>query len=304
MFPFTLQQLRILHTIVVQQKLTKAAEVLYLSQPLLSNRLTVLETNLNSKLFHRRTDKIDLTRTGEIFVKYSERVLSLCEESCRILAKTEKNSEKRLKIGILNVLPIRLLPKLLEFCSNLNFQLSLKFLVNSDEKITEYIRNQKLNFAFVNGEVSGSFNADDKTQVTYYTIDCICLHFSSIYREKKITSTEVYNLTYITLNFNDTRTEYLNPLLEINQFDIYQFKTIIEVNSIKNLHTMIKLGLGTSFNSSIQLEKEINCKAIRIIGTPKTVMIQNLYLIEYQSNIGNRISKFLTRELQKSKNFA
>jgi DNA-binding transcriptional LysR family regulator len=46
MLPFTLQQLRILKAVATEKNFTKAAELLYLSQPSLSKQIKTLEKNL------------------------------------------------------------------------------------------------------------------------------------------------------------------------------------------------------------------------------------------------------------------
>jgi len=43
MLPFTLQQLRILKAVATEKNLTKAAKILYLSQPALSKQIKTLE---------------------------------------------------------------------------------------------------------------------------------------------------------------------------------------------------------------------------------------------------------------------
>ena len=49
MLPFTLQQLRILKAVATEKSFTKAAEVLFLSQPYLSKQIKALEQNLDDK---------------------------------------------------------------------------------------------------------------------------------------------------------------------------------------------------------------------------------------------------------------
>jgi len=49
MLPFTLQQLRILKAIATEKSFTRAAEVLYLSQPSLSKQIKTLEKKLNKE---------------------------------------------------------------------------------------------------------------------------------------------------------------------------------------------------------------------------------------------------------------
>ena len=85
MLPFTLQQLRIFKAVATEKNFTKAADLLYLSQPSLSKQIQTLEKNLDISLLNRENNKIYLTENGTVFLQYSERILALCEESCRAL---------------------------------------------------------------------------------------------------------------------------------------------------------------------------------------------------------------------------
>jgi molybdate transport repressor ModE-like protein len=77
--PFTLDQLRILHAISNEGSFKKAAEKLYISQPAVSLQIQNLERQLNAPLFYRDKRKARLTETGQLLIKYCDRILSLCE---------------------------------------------------------------------------------------------------------------------------------------------------------------------------------------------------------------------------------
>ena len=83
--PFTLQQLRIFKAIASEKSFTEAAEILFVSQPSLSKQMKTLENRLGILLLTRTGNKISLTEAGDVFLQYSERILALCEESCRAL---------------------------------------------------------------------------------------------------------------------------------------------------------------------------------------------------------------------------
>ena len=59
MLPFTLQQLRILKAIATEKNFTKAAELLYLSQPSLSKQIKTLEHNLGIRILNRENNKME-----------------------------------------------------------------------------------------------------------------------------------------------------------------------------------------------------------------------------------------------------
>ena len=87
MLPFTLQQLRILKAVATEKNFTKAAAILYLSQPSLSKQIKTLEKNLDTLLINRERNKISLTermgnwKTFSIKSNGAIRIIFNCESS-------------------------------------------------------------------------------------------------------------------------------------------------------------------------------------------------------------------------------
>ena len=77
MLPFTLQQLRILKVIATEKNFTKAAEILYVSQPSVSKQIKILEKNLDIILVIRKKNKVYLTDMGKIFFTIFEANFSI-----------------------------------------------------------------------------------------------------------------------------------------------------------------------------------------------------------------------------------
>jgi DNA-binding transcriptional LysR family regulator len=73
--PFTLDQLKILQTIAIEGSFKKAAEKLYISQPAVSLQIQNLEKQLNIPIFYRDKRRARLTETGQLLLKYAERIL-------------------------------------------------------------------------------------------------------------------------------------------------------------------------------------------------------------------------------------
>ena len=113
MLPFTLQQLRIVKAVATEKNLTKAAEFLHISQPSLSKQIQKLEQNLEISIINRESKKIFLTENGRIFLHYSERILALCEESCRAVMDLKNGERGNLTIGASQTIGSYLLPRII-----------------------------------------------------------------------------------------------------------------------------------------------------------------------------------------------
>jgi len=59
--PFTMQQLRIIKAIASEKNFTRAAEILFISQPSLSKQVKILENRLGIQLINRGYSCISLT---------------------------------------------------------------------------------------------------------------------------------------------------------------------------------------------------------------------------------------------------
>lgn len=71
-----LTQLEQFQTIATSQTMTKAAEILHLSQPALSASLKKLEDELGVRLFERHKNKIILNEAGQIALNYVNDILN------------------------------------------------------------------------------------------------------------------------------------------------------------------------------------------------------------------------------------
>ena len=111
--PFTLDQLKILHAISSEGSFKKAAQKLYISQPAVSLQVQNLEKQLNTPLFYRDKRKARFTETGHLLIKYCDRILSLCEETCRALDDLHTLKSGDLIIGASQTTGTYLMPGLI-----------------------------------------------------------------------------------------------------------------------------------------------------------------------------------------------
>merc|ERR1712032_250148 len=161
--PFTLQQLKILKVIAKEKSFTKAAKDLYISQPAISKQIRVLEKNLDVILLERERNKISLTENGKILLQYSERILALCEESCRALVDLKNGSRGNLTIGASEVIGTYLIPQIITLFKQNHPQINLKIVVNSTSFLTNSILKKKIDLAIIEEKIS--YNSERKFKI-------------------------------------------------------------------------------------------------------------------------------------------
>jgi DNA-binding transcriptional LysR family regulator len=280
MLPFTLQQLRILKAIATEKNFTKAAEVLYVSQPSLSKQIKTLEKNLDILLINRESNRISLTENGKVFLQYSERILALCEESCRALIDLKNGDRGNLTVGASQTIGTYLMPRVLALFAQNHPQIDLKVQVNSTRIIAKNVINREIDIAVVGGEIPDELKKN--LTVEHFVEDELSLIISKSHpfaKKKKINKDDLYHLNFITLNSNSTIRKFIDNILIQNQIETKQFKIIMQLNSIEGIKTAVSLGLGAAFVSSSAIEKEIELETIEILTIENIKITRTLSII-------------------------
>ncbi|KKB84978.1 hypothetical protein VW29_09220 [Devosia limi DSM 17137] len=106
----TLHQMRIFWAVARSETLTKAAKQLGLAQPSLSQQLGKLETTLGNRLFHRRSNEMELTEAGNFLLPRVEQVLRIVAELEDGLAQFSGGLRLTLRLAGINSVLRGLLP--------------------------------------------------------------------------------------------------------------------------------------------------------------------------------------------------
>lgn len=106
--------LRYFLTVVREESITKAAEVLHITQPTLSRQLAQMEEEVGVKLFHRGARRIDLTNEGILLRRRAEEILQLVDKTEKELIEQEEQVEGKISIGCGEIAAVQVLPKLIK----------------------------------------------------------------------------------------------------------------------------------------------------------------------------------------------
>jgi DNA-binding transcriptional LysR family regulator len=296
--PFTLQQLRILKAVATEKNFTKAAEVLYLSQPSLSKQIKTLEKNLDILLINRENNKISLTENGKVFLQYAERILALCEESCRALIDLKNGDRGNLKIGASQTIGTYLMPRVLALFAKNYPQIDLKVQVHSTRLIANSILNREIDIAVVGGDIPNELKKDLTVEPFIEDeLSLIVPTFHPFAKKQQINKEDLYHLNFITLNSTSTIRRFIDHILIQNEIETSQLKIIMQLNSIEGIKTAVSLGLGVAFVSSSTIEKEIKLETIKIIKIKNIRITRTLSIISNPECYKSKAFEFFYHEL-------
>lgn len=302
MFPFTLQQLRILKAIATKKNFTKAASSLYISQPSLSKQIKILEENLNTILIDRERNNISLTESGKLFLQYSQRILILCEESCRALIDLKKGDRGNLRVGASQTTGTYLMPRILALFAQNYPKINLKIQVNSTRAITANIIKREIDVAIVGGKISKKLKKNLTIEPFINDELSLIIPNSHPFSIKRIIKKEdLYCLDFITLHSTSTIKRFIDNVLIQNKIQTNALGTILQLNSIEGIKTAVSLGLGAAFVSSSSIEKEIKLKQIQILKIESLNIKRQLSIISNPNCFKSKAFQLFYNELVRLK---
>lgn len=105
--------LRYFLAVAREESITRAAEVLHITQPTLSRQLSQLKEQMGVKLLVRGTRKVTLTNEGLLLRRRAEEILELVDKTERELTEQEEQVEGVVAIGCGDLRAVQRLPELI-----------------------------------------------------------------------------------------------------------------------------------------------------------------------------------------------
>ncbi|MBB6622137.1 LysR family transcriptional regulator [Clostridium gasigenes] len=147
------RKLKIFYETALCLNMTKVARDMYISQPSISQSIHELENEVGVKLFDRIGKKLFLTGEGELFLNYTRRILNLYDEGMKTLNDYAHNSKGRITIGASTTIGIYILPDIIKSFSEKYKDIEISIIIENTTNIKNLILQNKVDFAYVEGEV-------------------------------------------------------------------------------------------------------------------------------------------------------
>jgi DNA-binding transcriptional LysR family regulator len=94
-----LRHLRYFVVVAEELNITRAAKLLQMAQPPLSQQIHQLEEELGVTLFHRSKRRIELTDAGQVFLEEARRTLVQAEHARRMAQRAQRSEIGRLTMA-------------------------------------------------------------------------------------------------------------------------------------------------------------------------------------------------------------
>ena len=296
--PFTLDQLRILKAIATEGSFKKAADSLYISQPAVSLHVQNLEKQLNVPIFDRGTRKVMFTEEGEILLRYGNRILSLCDETCRAIEDLRNLQGGTLIVGASQTTGTYLMPRLIGLFRQKYPQVAVQLQVHSTRRISWSVANGQINLAIIGGQVPAELK--NILKVTSYAEDELVLIIPKLHpfaKLENIQKEDLYRLRFIALDRQSTIRKVIDDVLKTNGIDSNRFKIEMELNSVEAIKNAVQSGLGAAFVSLSAIAKELELGILHKVKIENITIKRTLSIVINPNKYKSKASETFSKEI-------
>ncbi|MFM6188645.1 MAG: LysR family transcriptional regulator [Planktothrix sp.] len=294
--PFTLDQLRILKAIATEGSFKRAADSLYVSQPAISLQVQNLERQLSVPLFDRGGRRAKLTEAGHLLLNYGEKILSLCQETCRAIEDLQNLQGGTLIVGASQTTGTYLLPRMIGLFRQKYADVAVQLHVHSTRRTAWSVANGQIDLAIIGGEVPPELQ--EALTIQPYIEDELALIIPPSHpfaQFKTIQKEDLYQLQFIALDSQSTIRKVIDQVLTRCQIDPRCLKVEMELNSIEAIKNTVQAGLGAAFVSTSAIEKELQMNILHRVMIEDVVVKRMLSVIvnpnRYQSKAAEAFSQ-------------
>lgn len=249
---------------------TRAAEVLSLTQPAVSNHISQLEKECNAKLFVRGKGYVKLTQEGEIAVTYARRLKALYSKALSKIADEQKHGS-RFRVGITHSSENSMISEVLGKYVNQFPHTTITIITDTINNLYEMLENYELDLAIVEGKrLSNKLN--------YFMLDtdylvCVLNNENPLCKHSMVTLEDVKRENMILrLPTSATRILFEGTLVSMNE-SIDNFNVTLEVDNVATIKELVRKNLGISI-----LPKSV-CESDARKGKLTILPIENLSMI-------------------------
>ena len=289
--------LKVFLVVVKTSSFTRAAEFLNLSQPAVTHQIKNLETLLRTKLFHRTQNKIFLTKSGNILLKYADDINHLYQNAMKEIQEVDNRVAGDAHIGAASLLGKYLLPRIIgEFKKNFP-EVHISMLAGNSKEILEYLKNDVIELAIVSEPIPSK----NLSAFSLYSDDLIVIvapdHPWS--RKKEISPIDLLNEDFISRELGSgTREVYIKSLKAYLKGN--PLKTVMVLGNTESVKMAVIGKMGFSIVSRLAARSEVE------LGLLKEVRIKNVnmsrdFFVVFKSEENLSVPALRLKEYLKSK---
>ncbi len=246
---------------------TKAAGAVCLTQPTVSKQIVELERFFDVKLIDRTKRTVELTKAGEILLKYAKDFVNLKKDTRAAIAAFKGLRKGTMTVGASTIPGIYILPKILSAFKKKYNGIQIKLIISDSKNIIEKMEDGEIDIGFV-----GAKNKTKRIDYKKFVDDTIILIASPTFPDS-IPPQKFKHCPLIAREIGSgTRNNFESALKKTKNLNADDLTVTAELTDTEAIKEAVKSGMGISYISRKAVADELatgELKQLSIHGFPE-----------------------------------
>jgi DNA-binding transcriptional LysR family regulator len=249
------RRLQVFHTVAKQLSFTKAADILFMTQPAVTFQVKQLEEHFNTRLFERSHGKIALTPAGEVVRDYADRILALSAELETRMSELSGEVGGALVVGASTTIAEFMLPRLLGEFKSKYPRVQARLVVANSETIENRVADHSLDVGLIESPphlagLQSQTCCEDEMVV-------IVAPSHELAGSKTVAPQQLAQLPYVSREVGSGTREFADEYLRRAGINSEDLNTVMELGSPEAVKGIVETGLGFGIVSRATVTKEV-----------------------------------------------
>ena len=276
-------RLKVFRTVAEVMSFRKAAEVLHLSQPAVSQQIRALEEEARVRLFDRaggdgHGSRISLTEAGRVLLVYANRAAATMAEAERALAALNHEVTGELRLGASTTVAQYLLPRILGAFLKQYPHVRMSVVSGNTEEIAEAVAEERVALGIIEGP---AMRRDVKTEPM--APDELVLIVSPVHawaqRKGGISAAELGTVPLLLRERGSGSRRVVERALKQAGLPLKSLKVAMELDSTEAIISGVEAELGVGFVSRWAVGKVLRLGSVKVVKVVGLRMVREFSFV-------------------------
>lgn len=274
----TIRHMKIFVAVYQTGNITRAAEKLYMTQPVVTRTIQELERYYGVQLFERINQRISVTEAGKQFYAYALHIIDSFDQMEKGLRNWDELGV--IRVGASVTLGSMLLPKVLKEFQTVHTGLTVRATVSNGTKLQSMLENNELDFALIEGGV-----AAENLVAEEFTEDRLVLLLpvdSELLDREELYLSDLVNYPLLLRENESVSRILLNHVFALHGLPLNPFMESVSVHAIvQGVHE----GLGISFLPECLIRHSIESGFIATRPVADESFLRKNYIVRHKNKL-------------------
>lgn len=266
-------RLKVFRAVAEQLSFRKAAELLFLTQPV-TMQIKALEEDVGVRLFDRTGGHVTLTKQGAVLLRYVQKIAALVSEAEQKLSGIEGQLSGALALGVSTTIAQYVLPRLLAVFLAEHPKVEFSLHSGNTDAIVQLLLDKKVSIGLIEGPARHR-----EVHSETFMEDELVLIAAPDFELDQLSHDQFLASTLLLREHGSGSRHVVEMALERAGFKVNTFKNLIELDSTEAIKSAVEAGLGLGFASCWAIYKEAELQALKVVRVEGLRVTRHFFVV-------------------------